>query len=229
MDAASAVMASAQRRVEIAAQNISNMATPGYRRRVSFEQALTAAGGSDGLPSTTTSTDFHPGKPTNTGAPLDLAISGNGFFTVRDGDRLLYTRDGQFHRDQDGRVVTQAGLPLQLESGGDLVLKGAQITVSPDGSVTEDDDAVGRLALAAFADPPQAAQVDGGLFTSTSDNLTTAKDATVRQGMVESSNVSLGDEMVSIMQSLRSAETGQKLINVYDDLLGRAISTFGQQ
>ncbi len=46
--------------------------------------------------------------------------------------------------------------------------------------------------------------------------------------MIEGSNVSLGEEMVSIMQSLRGAEAGQKLVNVYDDLMGRAISTFGQ-
>jgi flagellar basal-body rod protein FlgF len=228
MDAASAVLASAQRRVEVAAQNVSNMTTPGYRRRVSFEQALSAAGAGGGLPANTTSTDFHPGKPNNTGATLDLAISGAGFFTVRNGDETLYTRDGQFHLDQDGKVVTQGGMPVQLEGGGDLVLKGGQIVISLDGSVTEDGDAIGRLALTEFVYPPQPAQVDGGLFTSTADNLTSAKSSTVGQGVLESSNVSLGDEMVSIMQTLRSAEAGQKLVNVYDDLMGRAISTFGQ-
>ena len=228
MQAASAVLASAQRRVEIAAQNISNMNTPGYRRRVSFEQALAAAGADAGLPSVVTSTDLQQGKPVNTGAPLDLAIGGNGFFVVRDGDQSLYTRNGQFHRDQDGRITTLAGLPLQLLAGGDLVLKDGVVKVSADGTVTEDDRPMGRLALAQFGDAAQAVAMDGGVYRSPADNVIDAKGATVSQGMLESSNVSLGEEMVSIMQSLRGAEAGQKLVNVYDDLLGRAISTFGQ-
>lgn len=228
MDAASAVLASAQRRVEIAAQNVSNMSTPGYRRRVSFEQALTSADVGAGLPSVVSSVDVQPGKPINTGAPLDLAISGEGFFVVRDGDQLLYTRNGQFRRDQDGRVTTQAGLPVQLQAGGDLVLKGGEVQVLPDGTVTEDDDPVGRLALANIPDAAQAEPIDGGLYRATGQGVAEARGATVSQGMLEGSNVSLGEEMVSIMQSLRGAEAGQKLVNVYDDLMGRAISTFGQ-
>lgn len=226
MEAASAVLASAQHRVETAAQNIANMNTPGYRRRVSFEQALAAAGGT-GLPSAVSSTDFGQGKPVNTGAPLDLAISGRGFLVVRNGEEALYTRNGQLKLDEDGRLVTEAGLPVQLQSGGDVRLKSAAVKVLADGSIIEDGDLVGRLALVDFLDPKAAMPVDGG-FRSPAQNTVDAKGSTVAQGVLESSNIALGEEMVSIMQALRSAEAGQRLVNVYDDLLGRAISTFGQ-
>lgn len=229
MEAASAVLAAAQRQVEISAQNVSNMATPGYRRLTSFEQALSQAGAAGGAPLQVTGTDFSQGKPLNTDSPLDLSLSGAGFFTVRDGDRLLYTRDGQFRRDQDSRIVTQSGLPVQLQGGGDLVAKSGQFKVLPDGTVTENDEPLGKLALAEIVHTDRAERTAGGLFSTAGDNVAEAKAATVNQGSLEASNTSLSDEMVAIMHSLRSAEAGQRLVNVYDDLLGRAISSFGQQ
>ncbi len=55
-----------------------------------------------------------------------------------------------------------------------------------------------------------------------------APDAVLRQGMIENSNVSLGDEMVETMAALRQSEVGSRLVQVYDDLLGRALSSLGQ-
>ena len=55
-----------------------------------------------------------------------------------------------------------------------------------------------------------------------------ATGATLRQGMVENSNVSIGDEMVAMTAAVRQTETGARLVQIYDDLLGRAISSFGQ-
>lgn len=145
---------------------------------------------------------------------------------MRSGDRVLLTRQGQFQRDVDGRLITAQGAVLQSADGGDLILKGQSMTVAPDGTVLENGEPVARLAIAAPGDPAGLKDVGAGLFEAATTEA--SGNAQVRQGMLESSNVSLADEMVTLMESLRRAEAGQRLVNTYDDLMGRALSTFGQ-
>jgi len=225
VDVASVILARTERRVEVSAQNLSNITTPGYKRRVSFASIL-----ANGATTTdqSVSTDFSAGKPINTSNPFDLAIVGDGFFCVRSPEGLLYTRQGQFRRDGDGRVVTAQGYALQAQSGGDLTLQGAAMQVLADGTVLEDGEARARLAIVDVKDRQSMAYADGGMF-KVADAAVAPMDApTVRQGMLEASNVSTGDEMVSIMEALRQAESGQRLVTLYDDLMGRALTVFGQ-
>ncbi|WCM29993.1 hypothetical protein NDN01_25485 [Sphingomonas sp. QA11] len=70
--------------------------------------------------------------------------------------------------------------------------------------------------------------IDGSLFRLGTGEAEEVADPLVRQGMTEASNVSVGDEMVTMMAALRQAESGARLVQTYDDLLGRAITTFGQ-
>jgi flagellar basal-body rod protein FlgF len=228
LQAASDVLTSAQQRVEIAAQNISNTTTPGYRRRVAFEALVSPAVGPEMNLTVQTATDFTQGKQAGTSNPLDLAITGAGFFAVQDGSNTLYTRNGQFKRGDDGRLTTAQGLLVEAEGGGDLTVKDTQFQVQPDGTVLEDKDVIGKLALVDFANKALVVDNDKGLFSTAASNVVEAGNPQVRQGALESANVSTGDEMVSIMAALRGAEAGQRLVNVYDDLLGRVISTMGQ-
>lgn len=173
-------------------------------------------------------TDFTAGKPIETGNPYDLAILGDGFFTVRSGDRVLLTRQGQFQRDVDGRLITPQGGILQSADGGDLVLKGQSVSVAADGTVLDGGEPVGRVAVSQVAEPERLTDVGGGLFAAGDGDVAPADAPRVRQGMLESSNVSMGAEMVAMMETLRRAEAGQRLVNVYDDLMGRALTAFGQ-
>ena len=84
-----------------------------------------------------------------------------------------------------------------------------------------------RIAVATFAATDAAPGADG-LIVASPASVTAVDVPTIRQGFLESSNVSLGDEMVALMEAVRRAETGQRLMNVYDDLLGRVITTLGQ-
>jgi flagellar basal-body rod protein FlgG len=222
------ILSQAEGRAEIAAQNISNITTPGYKRRVSFENVI-ASTDPVSFQNTALSltTDFSPGKPMETGDPYNLAISGKGFFVVRSGDGLVYTRQGQFRRDADGRVVTADGLALQTEDGADFVLKSDAFEVASDGVVTENGAPIAKLALMDIADASQARAVAGG-FSASDEAVAKARGASIRQGALESSNVSTADEMIAVMQAVRQAETGQRIIGAYDDLMGRALSVFGQ-
>ena len=233
------ILSRVERRVEVAAQNISNSATPGYKREISFESlvgapnidALTgesgAAAGLAQAPSL--SIDLASGQLQDTGNPSDLAVSGTGFFTVRTpGGETLYTRQGQFRRDDEGHLVTAQGAILQQHGSGDLVLKAGDFKVLDDGTVVQSGEPVGRIGVVDFADAKAVRLSEDGLYSAPDATVAALDTASVRQGALETSNVGLGAEMMTIMAALRQAQSGQHLMNTYDDLMGRAMTTFGQ-
>lgn len=224
IDAATALMRASSRRVDLAALNVANVSTPGFKR-----QALASNTG-DATFDTVLSrrkSDLRAGKLSQTGNPLDLAISGNGFFQLRAGDRLLYSRQGSFSLDADGRLVTPQGYAVQQAGGGDLVLGSPSVTITTDGVVLDGSRVLGRIAVVR-ARGDQVSAIDGSHFSIADDQAQAMEEPSLRQGMLESSSVSLGDEMIGMMGALRSADTGARLVQVYDDLMGKAISAFGQ-
>jgi flagellar basal-body rod protein FlgF len=237
IDSVGEIMSRAERRVEISAQNISNITTPGYKRVVNFESELAPKGNFDPTeisnaspPSATTlAIDFTPGKRVDTGSNNDLAILGDGFFVVQGNEGSLYTRAGRFQRDADGQLVTTQGFPLQSESGGDITLKEGPFLVQSDGTVMQAGEAVGRIAVVDFTDRSLATPIEGGLFSTPDSNVRKIDSASIDQGSLEASNVSAGTEMIAIMAAMRNAQAGAKLANLYDDLMARAITAFGQE
>lgn len=222
------LLSQSEQRLEIAAENVANMSVPGYLRRMPFSTMLSSSSGLGLLAGQTTSfVDLRPGKLQPTGNPTDLAIVGDGFFVVRNQAQAGYTRGGQFTRTSDGRLVTSEGLALQATDGGDVVLQAGDFTVAPDGVVTQAGAPVARVAVGS---PPKGAALleKGAILTGSQSDTFEGTSATIRQGAVESSNVSMGDEMVLMMEALRRAETAQRLVNVYDDLMGRIIAAEGQ-
>lgn len=225
IDSAAAILSQSAQRVELSAQNISNIATPGYKRMISFQSLLSE--NSAAAVSQVTS-DFSKGKQISTGNPYDLAISSDGFFSVRSDHGVLYTRQGQFHRDADGRLLTAQGYVLQAEGGGDLTLKSDAFQLQADGTVVEDGQPTSKVAIVSFAQDPAVAATSGTMFSAPANGVSDLDAPSVRQGALEASNVSLGEEMVPVMQALRQAEVGQRFVNLYDDLMGRVVGVFGQ-
>lgn len=229
VEIASVILSQATKRVEINAQNVANIATPGYKRRLSFAEVLAAgASGNSGVAPLSVVSDLSEGKPIQTGNATDLAISGSGFFAVSGGEGVLYTRTGQFHRDADGRLVTANGLALQAQGGGDIVVHSDAFTVATDGTVLEGGEPVAKLAIVEFETVTALAPDEGGLFVAPPGATRDVATPTVRQGFLEASNVSIGDETVATMEAVQRATSAQRLISLYDELMGRALSTFGQ-
>ena len=229
IDTASSILALAEHRVTVSAQNLANISTGGYKRRVDFARILAIGqSATEPTPNEAGVTDFSAGKPVDTGNPYDLALTGPGFFVVRGGDALFYTREGQFRRDEEGRLLTAQGLILQAQGGGDLVLRQTALDLAADGTVIEQGEPVARLAIVDFADLKALRRAEGGAFAAPENMAVELERPSVRQGMLEASNVSTGEEMVAMMETLRRAESGQRLVQVYDDLMGRALCTFGQ-
>ncbi|MFM2411377.1 MAG: hypothetical protein RL481_2205 [Pseudomonadota bacterium] len=222
---AMAAISQAQRRVEVAAQNLSNAATPSYKRRVAFSSLV---GGSDSsrsnMPQVNTVVDQRPGKFIQTANPANLALGGSGFFALRRDDQVIYTRNGQFSVDADGRLVDRNGFALQLGNGRDLVVKSADFKVLPGGVVREKGQVLGTIAV--FADVADIGDGESGSTATASLDLVANPD--IKQGMIEASNVATGDEMVAMIEALRRAEAGQRVMTIYDDLMGRVITSFGE-
>ncbi|HEX9933317.1 MAG TPA: flagellar hook basal-body protein [Allosphingosinicella sp.] len=231
IESALAIMGGAERRIAIAASNVANANTPGFKRQVSFAEAMVTAGGGRAETSPTavrTRSDFSQGQMAASGNGLDVAIGGDGFFQLRAGEEIAYSRQGQFHRADDGRVLSAQGHVLQQAGGGDLVLDGGEVEILADGTVIEGERPVARIAVFAAADPGRIEALGGSLFRIAEDAAEELAEPDLRQHMVEASNVTLGEEMTGMMAALRQAESGARLVSVYDDLLGRAITTFGQ-
>lgn len=204
------------------------MATPGYRAKHTFSQVVSQIdeAGRTG-PDQATVISMDSGLLSETGNALDLAISGEGFFELRDDSGPLYTRNGQFSRGDDGRLLGAGGRAVQGVGGGDIVVPETGFSITANGSVMADDQLVARIAVLAFDASAVKVGPDGLLSVAAAD-VTPVDAPVVRQRFLESSNVSLGDEMIALMEAVRRAETGQRLMNVYDDLMGRAITSFGQ-
>lgn len=224
---AMAAISQAQRRVEIAAQNLSNAATPSYKRRVAFSTLVRSSSETTTVvPQVNLTIDQRPGKFVETGNPANLAISGPGYFALGRGAQVIYTRNGQLSIDGEGRLVDKNGFALQLSNGRDLIVRSSAFEVRPDGSVWEKGALLGTIAV--FSVDVEA--VEGRAQPSqrlSSNELQLVEFPSIKQGMIEASNVTSGDEMVAMIEALRRAEAGQRVMTVYDDLMGRAITSFG--
>jgi flagellar basal-body rod protein FlgF len=229
VESAVGILSASERRLETIAQNVSNVSTPGFKRQISFVDTLSERdSASIGALLPHTSPDVSQGRLSETRNPLDVAISGPGYFRVRHGESILYTRQGQFQRAEDGRMVTPQGYTLQSAEGEDLVLVSTAVEIRSDGTVLEQGRPVARIALFAPAEGGSLDPVAGSYFAMAGDGVEEATGAELRQFMVEASNVSMGDEMVAMMAAMRQAENGARLIQVYDELLGRAVTAFGE-
>jgi flagellar basal-body rod protein FlgG len=222
---ATALLRAAERRLEAAAQNIANVTTTGYKRVTPFPELLNTSTSAHARRDV--GIDFSPGQTIETGAALDFKISGDGFFVVRGPEGWLYTRSASFMRDSAGAIVTKEGFALQTDKG-DLQTSGAALKVASDGAIIDGQQPIGRLKIVSFDDLTRLSPAQSGFYAAADGSATEQADIEARQGALEASNVSSATEMLATMEALRGAETGQRLVQVYDELLGKAFTTLGQ-
>lgn len=229
MDSATAILSSVERRLEVTAQNVANAATTGYKRQISFTDALGFAEGSGVSAGRTRHVaDFGQGRLVESGSRLDLAIFGPGLFRLRDGDAFVYTRGGSFTLGEGGLLIDPAGRALQMDGGGDVEVHDPEFSVLPDGTLLEHGIPTGRIGLFEASDMAALSAIGGSLFAADHAGMEAAGASEIRQGFVEKSNVVMSDEMIAMTASLRQAEGGGRLIQFYDQLIGQAITTFSR-
>ena len=184
-----------------------------------------------GVRTVATSRSFAQGSLQQSGNFLDVAIKGNGFFQVTQPDGSVgYTRDGSFQVDAQGRLVTSSGLPI---ANGITVPPTAQsVTVSADGNVTAvlpgnaAPQAIGTIALASFVNPAGLEPKGQNLFAETAasgqPNAGTPGAnglGALMQGYLETSNVNVVQELVTMIQTQRAYEMNSKAVQTSDQML----------
>lgn len=177
--------------------------------------------------------NFAQGSLQQTGNPLDVAIKGNGFFQVQlpDGS-TAYTRDGSFQLSASGQIVTNAG--YTVEPGITVPANATAISISDTGSVSAvlpgqvNPQVLGQIQLASFANPAGLDPKGENLFAETASSGTPnaaapASDGmgTLASGFVETSNVSVIDELVTMIQTQRAYEINSKAVQASDQMLQR--------
>lgn len=229
---------------EVIAENMAASSVPGYKRQdVSFQAfaaglvptvgETTAAQGSVWtMPAGVTHTSFAPGEMRYTGQQTDVGISGGGFFEVQmPSGALSYTRDGEFQINGNGQLTTKQGY-LVMGDGGPIQVDRASvdpITVSADGVVSQGNVIRGTLKIVEFNKPELLSPISSGMFVARDPNLQIASNSTpnVRQFYLEQANTSAVSEMANMITVMRASEANQRIIQMEDERMGRAISELG--
>jgi len=257
LSTAASGMTTLQSNIDIIANNLANVNTTGYKRqRGEFQDLLYqqliqpgfAAASPDsvnptgiqvghGVKLVGTNRVFEQGALNNTGRELDWAVDGQGFFQVllADGQTIGYTRDGSFHRDVQGNIVTSQGLRLrdQLQVPEEVI----NVSISQTGLVQGLDPtnpnapvAIGQITLARFSNPAGLRSIGDNLFVTTpaagqggapveEANPGSGGLGVTRDRFLEASNVEVVQELVEMITTQRAFEINATSIRTADEML----------
>ena len=205
------------RQMDVIATNLANLETAGFKaENMIFSEHLERT--TDGeilslVHDVGFVRDLSEGPMVGTQSPLDLAVHGEGYFTIKTPDGERYTRHGVFQLDGSGQIVTTEGNPV-LNSGGSPItvpLGTASITITRDGTISADAQEIGQIKLVSFENPQALSKVGSGLYEAVGQSPTADADSEVLQGMIENSNVKGVVEMTRMIDTVRSYQAAAKL------------------
>lgn len=212
--------------LDTAASNLANAQTPGYRaEREYFRSVLLGPDGSDSQLGRTVNNygllggdrlNMAQGALQTTGNPLDLAIEGNGFFQIQTSNGMRYTRDGSFHRAQNGQLVTAGNEPVLSAAGKAISVPPGEVTVGADGTLSVAGGAVASVGVFTFPASTNLTPEGANRYVAPS-GLTpeAAKDSTIHQGSLESANQDVIQGSLDLIVMQRQAEMMQKALTVF--------------
>ena len=236
----------AETRLDVIANNLANIDTPGFRKStVVFQQRLAEALENPGFrgPSPNpvldrfgggvlvheVSYDSGSGALLQTDEPLDLALEGDGWFTVSVGGENRFTRAGNFVRTDDGTLKTAGGEATVLDvKGRPVKLPEGVFSITEDGTIRSDARRVATLAIRGSVDPGRFVPVGSNLYRYVGDGEPGLATARIKQGFLEQSTVSPVREMVEMIRTFRAYEANQSMIRQQDEAFGRAVNDVGR-
>lgn len=223
------------RHLDVVANNVANVNTAGFKGQDVLFETFSVKAGNKRITYTNdsaTQSDVSQGELKVTNRQLDVAISGEGYFTVNTPQGVRYTRAGNFVRAQDGSMVTPQGYTLLGQGNTPIVLQEEDfdITIREDGSVTAgpNNDARGTIQILEFQEQQALTRLGNGLYSS-EEKPKPSQDFVLQQGMLESSNVNSVKEMTRMIGITRAAEGAAKIANDLHDLRLRTISALSGQ
>ena len=186
-----------------------------------------------GVRTVATSRNFTQGSLQQSNNNLDVAINGNGFFGVTMPDGTIgYTRDGSFQLDAQGRLVTSSGLPV---ANGITIPPGTTaVSIGADGAVSAllpgnpAPQPMGQLAMSSFINAAGLQPVGQNMYKESAASGAPQQGqpgtnglGVMRQGFLETSNVNVVEELVTMIQTQRAYEMNSKAIQTSDQMLAK--------
>jgi len=175
--------------------------------------------------------DNSQGALKETGNKLDFALTGDGFFVLSTPGGEMYTRNGSFTLDTQGRLVDAHGY-FVLGQNGAIQVDGDEVSVDKNGDMVVDGEQMDSLRIVKFDQPEETLRKVGENLFQVSEGTVVvpqaADNVAVSQGFVEASNVNVAKEMIEMMISLRAYEANQKAIHSQDEMLGKAVNEVGR-
>jgi flagellar basal-body rod protein FlgF len=238
-------MRSIEQQQEVIANNLANVSTPGFRRQegvvegfyeiflgargtINRYDARTAPGG--GLKMVETFSNTANGPIVTTGAKLDAALEGPGFFGVETPFGERFTRGGNFSVDINGNLVTVDGHLVQDQAGGALTVGDGEPEFQDDGTVLVNGQPIGQLRIIEFEDPHMLLRQGEGLYMASDAALARsapAQETRVHGRSLEQSNTQVAAEMIKMTLGARMYAANQRIITAIDDTLGLVINQVG--
>jgi len=215
--------------LDLAANNLANVSTSGYRgQHELFRQVFAGA-----LPSgelnravnafgvlSGASTDFAQGSLQKTDNPYDFAIEGSAFFSIETPAGTRFTRAGGFHLRPDRTLVNNDGDPV-LGEQGPLRIPDGKLCVSADGTLSINGAIAGRLKLVEFPQGTELTPAGSASYAAPLAAAVESKTSSLRQGMLEGSNVDAVSAAVGLIRIQRNAETLQRALSLFHNEFNR--------
>ncbi|MBE5923050.1 MAG: flagellar basal-body rod protein FlgF [Lachnospiraceae bacterium] len=250
-------MVNEQKRLDVITNNMANSDTTGYKKQgvtsQSFDDELTLRIHNDneysgvhykignmnlGVKIGETYHDFSQGSLRETGNTYDLALSGDGFFTIQTTNKqgqttTKYTRDGSFTVNTEGYLVTKDGDYVLDKNGKTIQIPGAQtapeVAVDVKGNILVNGNNIAQIGIARFNNPQALLLYGENMFEATDAAGLVADDTTaVHQGYLEMSNTNVIKEMVDMITITRAYEAGQKIVQTMDETLDKSVNEIGR-
>ncbi|MGO9417637.1 MAG: flagellar hook-basal body protein [Syntrophobacteraceae bacterium] len=192
-----------QRRLDIISNNVANSNSPGFKKdSIHFSDVLGEV----------TYTNMSQGPVRETGNKLDVALSGDGFLSVKTDQGVLYTRAGNLTLNSAKQLVTQDGWPVLGKNLPIAIENPSNIRITEDGQLFDGEDQVGNLDIVQFPAGAGLKKAQNGYFEpqTTETQPVAATNCVVRQGSLEGANFNPVEEMAKMVQVMRDYESYQK-------------------
>jgi flagellar basal-body rod protein FlgF len=218
--------------LELAANNLANTSTNGYKAQMEFYRSLTASLSGRRLSPLNQAVndygvlggatlDLRTGELEKTGNELDLALEGSGFFVVQTPPGVRYTRNGSFHANASGRLVTSSGDPV-LGEEGPIDLPSGTISISSDGTISQQGAVVARLKIVTFAPGTSLVPEGNSLYQAPKGSELPTNDPRVAQGSLESSNLNPVAGAISLVALQRHAQLLEQALKIFHSTIDNA-------
>lgn len=228
-------LAAQQRAMDVTATNIANANTPGFQaERTVFADFLSRTRTGQTIAFTqdrATWRDTTAGPISRTGNPLDVALTGSGYFTVRTAEGVRLTRAGHFSLSATGALTDGLGNPVLDTNERPIQLAPADtgITIAGDGTISSRNGQIARIAVVSVAEPQKLKAEGGRLLNPEATTTAPIARPQLTQGALEGSNIEPVRELTRMMADLREFQFTTQFVEAEADRQQGAIDKITQQ